>query len=290
MRNNFYKATFILALGASCAIAQTTNQNQTTTQSATPQSPQIQQQTPSGTLSPSPLPQGQQIPEQNSAPAQSTPPSSVSATQAQWRIQDALQRQLPSGAGKVTVSVSPEQKIQLTGSVASEEAKQQAGQIARSAASDQKIMNDLTVSGSPSASMTAPASIAPADITKASADTSSNTTGSQTGTDSQMSNSSSSSNGIQAGTSAQSSMTPVKDASSTGGANLRDSIQTALQQEPSLKDANIKVNVEDNKIELTGTAASNDDKKTAVRVTKANAKGKKVTDHIKVTGPAQAKF
>jgi osmotically-inducible protein OsmY len=68
--------------------------------------------------------------------------------------------------------------------------------------------------------------------------------------------------------------------------DLQGSIQTALQQEPSLKDASISVRQNDSGIELSGTAPNREEKKTAERIAKANAGGKAVKNHIQVTGPS----
>ena len=66
--------------------------------------------------------------------------------------------------------------------------------------------------------------------------------------------------------------------------DLQSSIQAALQQEPSLKDSSISVRQNDGAIELSGTAPNREEKKTAEHIAKANAGGKPVKNHIKVTG------
>src|SRR5262249_21011954 len=89
------------------------------------------------------------------SPDEDKPPSSQTSTmtrgsgasQAQSQIQDALQRQMPSGAGNVTVSVASDNSIQLTGTVSSDDQKKQAERIAHAAAPDQTIINNLSVSG-----------------------------------------------------------------------------------------------------------------------------------------------
>jgi osmotically-inducible protein OsmY len=67
--------------------------------------------------------------------------------------------------------------------------------------------------------------------------------------------------------------------------DLEGSIQAALQQEPSLKDSSISVRQDESGIELSGTARNREGKKTAERIAIANAGGKSVKNHIKVTGP-----
>jgi len=86
--------------------------------------------------------------------------------------------------------------------------------------------------------------------------------------------------------STQAAKLPQSDAAPS--TDLQGSIQAALQQEPSLKDSSISVQKNDSGIELTGTAPSREEKKTAERVAKANSGGKPVKNHIKVTGPSHS--
>lgn len=86
--------------------------------------------------------------------------------------------------------------------------------------------------------------------------------------------------------STQAAKLPQSDA--TPSTDLQGSIQAALQQEPSLKDSSISVQKNDSGIELTGTAPSREEKKIAERIAKANAGGRPVKNHIKVTGPSHS--
>lgn len=70
-------------------------------------------------------------------------------------------------------------------------------------------------------------------------------------------------------------------ASATGG-DVQSQVQTAIQQDPKLANANITVAVKGNKLELTGTVPSNDEKKQAEQIAKSNAGNLKVKNHIKV--------
>jgi BON domain-containing protein len=70
-------------------------------------------------------------------------------------------------------------------------------------------------------------------------------------------------------------------AASTGG-DVQSQVQTAIQQDPKLANANITVAVKGNKLELTGTVPSNDEKKQAEQIAKSNAGNLKVKNHIKV--------
>lgn len=60
-------------------------------------------------------------------------------------------------------------------------------------------------------------------------------------------------------------------------------IQKALQQDTELSNANINVSVKGNEVELTGTVANKDQKKTAKHIAESNAAGMKVVDHLKVS-------
>ena len=86
--------------------------------------------------------------------------------------------------------------------------------------------------------------------------------------------------------STQAAKLPQSDAAPS--TDLQGSIQTALQQEPSLKDSSISVQKNDSGIELTGTVPSREEKKIAERIAKANAAGRPVKNHIKVTGPSHS--
>lgn len=86
--------------------------------------------------------------------------------------------------------------------------------------------------------------------------------------------------------STQAAKLPQSDAAPS--ADLQGSVQAALQQEPSLKDSSISVQKNDSGIELTGTAPSREEKKIAERIAKANAGGRPVKNHIKVTGPSHS--
>jgi osmotically-inducible protein OsmY len=79
---------------------------------------------------------------------------------------------------------------------------------------------------------------------------------------------------------------------STGAAastddQLQQQIQTALKNEPTLSNDSINVNVAADKIELSGTAASGKEKKTAQRIAESYAGNRKVENHITVSGQGQ---
>jgi osmotically-inducible protein OsmY len=74
---------------------------------------------------------------------------------------------------------------------------------------------------------------------------------------------------------------PQSDAANASG-DVQTSIQSALQQDPSLANANVQAKVTDKNIELTGTVNSKDQKEAAEKIAKQNAGDRKVKNHIKV--------
>jgi len=76
---------------------------------------------------------------------------------------------------------------------------------------------------------------------------------------------------------------PQSDAAPAATGDVQNTIQTALQKDPSLSSANITVDVKSGKaVELNGTVPSKDAKDTAERIAKENAGGLKVKNHLKV--------
>ncbi len=288
---HLYQLAFILVIGASFALAQAGSGSQT--MPSTPSSPSGAQQTPD-----------------QSATGQSGTASAASATKAQSDIQSALRKQLPASADSVTVSVTDDNKIQLSGSVNSESEKQQVEQIARSASPNVEIVNKLNVSGS--GSSTTPGSMPPSSTQPPSgskpplelvAYRQQSGSGSQTSPSGSQSPSGStpdtqtspsgannptqtspSSTGSQSGSSAgsQSGSTDNSQTSANSG-DVQDKIQKAIQQDSSLSGANVNVSVMGNKVELNGTVASKDQKKMAKQIAESNAGGMKVVDHLKVS-------
>jgi len=268
-----YTLAFILAMGATFALAQTgTGQSSPSTPSTFPS-----QQQP-----------GAQPPD-HSAMGQAGAASSQASTKAQSDIQSALRKQLPASADNVTVSTTDDGRVQLAGVVASESEKQQVEQIARSAAPNAEIVDRLTVTGSNPGSLP-PASSQPPSGGKppmmrlvafqqtgsASQDNPQNQSSPQTPVNPPNSDPGASANG----TTGQTSQTNANTS------DVQDRVQKALQQDSSLTGSNINVSVQNNRVELTGTVASRDQKKTARDIAENNAAGMKVVDHLKVSSSA----
>ena len=279
-----YRLLFILALGSGFAFAQTGMQKPPTT--------------------PPTLPSEQQPGMQNPDESTGQPASNTTVVKAQSDIQTALRRQLPASADSVTVSMTDDNKIKLSGTVSSETEKNQIEQIARSAAPDVKIENKLTVSGgagtvppggssggiSPTASPEKPP-VNPEDKTGTERPRQQEKPpmGNSFMAQSSGQNPSSQYPGSQTPGTTPSTPPPSSDnkadtstPAATGSADAQGNIQKALQQDPNLANANIAVNVSGNKVELTGTVASKEQKKTAKQIAESNAGGMKVVDHLKV--------
>jgi len=69
---------------------------------------------------------------------------------------------------------------------------------------------------------------------------------------------------------------------------VRNDIQTAFRNEPTLTSSNVSVNVTDDSIELSGTAPSAKDRDEAKRIAQSFAGNRKVVDNIKVSGSGAA--
>ena len=75
---------------------------------------------------------------------------------------------------------------------------------------------------------------------------------------------------------------PQSDTAASAGSDVQSQVQTALQQDPKLANANINVTVNGKDLELTGTVPSGKEKKEAAKIAKTNAGNLKVKNHIKV--------
>ena len=80
---------------------------------------------------------------------------------------------------------------------------------------------------------------------------------------------------------------PQSDAANASG-DVQTSIQSALQQDPNLANANVQAKVTDKNIELTGTVADKAQKEAAEKIAKQNAGDRKVKNHIKVSADNSA--
>jgi osmotically-inducible protein OsmY len=267
-----YQLAFILVIGAALALAQAGAGAGSQQMPSTPPSQSGAQQTPDQSQA------GQ---------------SAGASTKAQSDIQSALRKQLPASADSVTVSVSDDNKIQLSGSVSSDTEKQQVEQIARSAAPNVEIVNKLNVSSSPSspgamppAGSQPPASSKP-PMLRLVAYQQQPTSPGQTSPSGQQPETQTAPSGADkpADKPSDQAGSVDKDKAQAGNTgDVQDKIQKALQQDPSLANANINVSVSGNKIELNGTVASKDQKKTAKQIAETNGGGMKVVDHLKVGG------
>jgi BON domain len=76
---------------------------------------------------------------------------------------------------------------------------------------------------------------------------------------------------------------PQSDAAPAATGDVQNTIQSAIQKDPTLASANITVDVKNGKsVELSGTVPNKDAKDAAERIAKENAGGLKVKSHLKV--------
>jgi osmotically-inducible protein OsmY len=77
---------------------------------------------------------------------------------------------------------------------------------------------------------------------------------------------------------------PQSDAApAAANGDVQNTIQSAIQKDPSLASANVTVDVKNGKsVDLTGTVPSKDAKDAAERIAKENSGGLKVKNHLKV--------
>jgi len=71
-------------------------------------------------------------------------------------------------------------------------------------------------------------------------------------------------------------------------ATLQNQIQNALQNEPTLHNDNINVNITESTIELSGTVQTGKEKQTAQRIASSFAGNRRVRDRITVSGKGSA--
>jgi len=71
-------------------------------------------------------------------------------------------------------------------------------------------------------------------------------------------------------------------------ATLQNQIQNALQNEPTLRNDNINVNVTDSTIELSGSVQTGKEKQTAQRIASSFAGNRRVKDRVTVSGKGSA--
>jgi osmotically-inducible protein OsmY len=263
-----YKWAFILMIGAGFALAQAGAGSPSTP----PTFPSQQQP-------------GAQAPGQM---GQTSTSAAQASTKALSDIQSALRKQMPASADNVTVSLTDDNKVQLSGTVNSDSEKAQIEQVAHSAAPDVDIVNKLEVSSSPSSMP--PASTQPPDTGKP--PVLRLVAYQQSGSAGQGSSGSQDNQSSQSPTSPTSS-SPAAGAGQTAdttanGSDVQDKIQKAIQQDSSLASSNINVNVNNNKVELTGTVSSKDQEKTAKQIAQSNAGGMKVVSHLKVAATEPA--
>lgn len=191
---------------------------------------------------------------------QSAPGSNPMQGSTETRIQNAIQTEI--AGSKVSVSESGN-NLELTGTVPSEEAKEEAGKIAEQYAAGKHVDNDLTISSTSAAAPSGSVGHNEAAET--------------------------------AGASGGAPVSGQAAGSSSAAANsnqaVQSNIQSALRSEPSLSSTvaqNITVNVSNSHVVLSGSVPNQSDKDKAQEVAEQKAAGMSVINNIQVSSSASA--
>jgi len=174
-------------------------------------------------------------------------------------------------------TTAPNASTQASGSAATGE---NASSLPQSNASGEANMAGQTSTGAPSATSTPSTT---GGIAAAATTPPASTTQSTTSTQSTQS----SAIGANAGAPAAPTMTTT-GVGINDTATLQNQIQNALQNEPTLRNNSLSVNVTDNTIELGGTVQSGKEKQTAHRIASSFAGNRRVKDRVTVSGHGMA--
>jgi len=174
-------------------------------------------------------------------------------------------------------TTAPNASTQASGSAATGE---NASSLPQSNASGEANMAGQTSTGAPSATSTPSTT---GGIAAAATTPPASTTQSTTSTQSTQS----SAIGANAGAPAAPTMTTT-GVGINDTATLQNQIQNALQNEPTLRNNSLSVNVTDNTIELGGTVQSGKEKQTAHRIASSFAGNRRVKDRVTVSGHGTA--
>lgn len=290
MKSKIFSTFTLMAFAATFGVAQPPP-SETTPQSQNPYPGQSQSypgQTqpgyPPGSIQEQEHPQQQTPEQQQQLPQQQTPttPQAASPAAAVSQIQDALQKQAPTLADKVTVSATPDNAIQLSGTVDSQDQKDQAEQIARSAAPNQSLTNSIKVSSSampPSSPVPPGAQAEGSKAGEATAEAEQQQTGAATG---QYPGQSTSPSSPTPGTQENSNLPQGQAAASSTSSDLQSRLTQAFSSDPSLNGAKVSANVTDTTVELTGNVADKTARDAAKRIAQENSGGRKVVDHLTI--------
>lgn len=232
----------------------------------------------------------------SSAPSGSMNTGSTSAANTAVAIQNDLRNDTTLVSNNVVNNINvnvTENSIVLSGSVPTQQDAQRVLSVARSHAGPRSVVNNLVVTSAAGSSATASTgatgavSNQPSGATAAQSGSMNAQTGSasgQSGAAGQTGGAAGTTGSIGAPSGAAQGQAGGTTTEQSGTVDLAGQIQTALKNEPTLANDNIMVNVTDDVITLTGTAASGKDKQTARRIAESYAANRRVVDHITVGG------
>lgn len=201
------------------------------------------------------------------APGQTQPSSSIgnmsANPQATEQARQDIRRVLQSDPGLAGVNAEVgENNVILSGSVPSENAEEQALSIAQAHAAGRTVFNRMTVA---SAAASAPGS--------------GGIVGAATGETAENSRSAQGTQAASVGAPTGAANAPANRASQE---DLGPQIQTALKNEPSLANDDVKASVTAENVILTGAVGSGREKETARRIAESFAQGRRVVDRITI--------
>ncbi len=205
--------------------------------------------------------------------------TAMEMAQVQGRVENALHAQ-PDLSGVQVIEA-----IVLSGNVNSEADKQKAEQIAQQNAGSVRIVNKLNAAGGGGSAAVPPTAGGVAG--QAGSASQSTAEGAAAGSQSGISSQSQ-----QPGQQQPGAMTQEQGAAGTAAASdekMRQDINTALKNEPTLSNANVSVNVTSDRIILTGSVPTGKDRQTAKRIAQSYAGGREVVDKLTVTGKGEQK-
>jgi len=93
-----------------------------------------------------------QNPDQKAPTAENPAPPPSSLTQTQTSIENAIRQQMPSVANNISIGITNDDRIQLSGNVDTEQEKRQIERVAQSAAPEATIVDSISVGEPPTTS------------------------------------------------------------------------------------------------------------------------------------------
>lgn len=215
-------------------------------------------------------------------------PTSAAGTS---QIQQVIQQQIVNSNVQVNQTAN---NIVLAGTVPTEADKEKAEQIARQNSGGMTVVNNLQASASASAATgnalpqtSATGTAGASGSTQTAANQTGTAAGETASTGTAETGSSAQTGAVNSGMTAAQTGTPTAGGSMSSDSTLQSQIQTALQNEPTLSNNHLNVNVSVDTIDLSGTVATGKERQTALRIVQSYAGNRRVVDKLTVSGRGQ---